>query len=87
MKRKLVIDSSDEGRTEIHYYSLSLQEINSRIRAYEKKYGMRFSRFISTFSCDAASPDEMGDYMDWEILTEERADRPQLATKKTLSRR
>jgi hypothetical protein len=75
MTRKLVIDDSDAGRTEIRYDSLSSPEIASRIRAYEKKYGMRFSKYVSGFSCDDATPDEMTDYMDWKHLTLERVER------------
>lgn len=82
MKRKLTIDSSDEGHIEICYDGLSIREINSRIRAYEKKYGMRFSRFLQNFSCASARPDEMTDYMDWECLVDELADRSRPATKK-----
>lgn len=75
MTRKLVIDDSETGRIEIRYDSLSPQEIVSRIRSYEKKYGMRFNKYSSGFSCDDASPDEMTDYMDWKQLTFERAER------------
>jgi hypothetical protein len=75
MTRRLVIDDSDTGRTEIRYDSLSSQDIVSRIRAYEKKYGMRFNKYASAFSCDDASPDEITDYMDWKQLTLERAER------------
>jgi len=75
VKRKLTIDSSEEGQKEICYEGLSMPEIDSRIGAYEKKYGMPFSRFLESFSCDSATPDEMTDYMDWECLVDERADR------------
>jgi hypothetical protein len=36
---------------------------------------MRFSKSVSGFSCDDATPDEMTDYMDWKHLTLERAER------------
>ena len=75
MTRKLIVDDSDDGRTEIRYDSLPSGEIASRIRGYEKKYGMRFSKYLSSFSCDDATPDEMTDYMDWKQLTLERAER------------
>ena len=81
MKRKLIIESSDEGRTEICYDSLSLNEIESRLQTYENKYGMTFSRYLRNFSCDSADPDEMTDYMDWKYLVKERTDRIRLATK------
>ena len=79
-KRKLVIESSDEGRTEICYDTLSVGEIESRIQRYEQKYGMPFAQFFAGFCSDSADPDEMTDYMDWEYLIEERADRLGLAT-------
>ena len=75
MKRKLTIDSSEDGRTEICYDSLSLAELNSRIRAYEQKHEMPFSHYVRNFRCDEASPDEMTEYMDWKYLMKERADR------------
>ena len=83
LRRRLVIDDSDTGRTEIRYDSLSSQEIASRIRVYEKKYGMRFAKFACGFSCDDASPHEMTDYMDWKQLTLERAERLKTVGKKT----
>ncbi|HYR83655.1 MAG TPA: hypothetical protein VE422_06225 [Terriglobia bacterium] len=82
MTRRLVIDDSETGRTEIWYDSLSSKDIAFRIRAYEKKYGMRFSRYSSTYSCDDASPDETTDYMDWKLLTLERAERLKMVGKK-----
>ena len=83
MTRRLVIDDSDTGRTEIRYDSLSSQEVASRIRSYEKKYGMRFNKYSAGFSCDDATPDEMTDYMDWKQLTLERADRLRTVGKKS----
>ena len=38
MIKKFVIEE-DGKRTEINYSQLSMREISSRIRAYEKKYG------------------------------------------------
>ena len=67
-------------RIEICYDSLSIEDIESRIQAYEKKYKMTFSRYMRNFSCDSADPDEMTDYMDWKYLLKERADRIRLAT-------
>ena len=43
------------------------------IAAYETKYGSSFSRYYKTFSCSDATPDEMTDVMDWELLIEEKA--------------
>jgi hypothetical protein len=83
MTRRLVIDDSDTGHTEIRYDCLSGTEIASRLRAYEKKYGMRFAKYSSVFSCDDAAPEEMSDYMDWKQLTLERAERLKTVGKKS----
>lgn len=72
MSRKLVIDD-EHGHREIEYSSLSLREINQRIRTYETKYGVSFSRYYKGFSCSDATPDEMTDVMDWEFLVDEKA--------------
>ena len=74
MSRRLVV-SSEAGNYEIDYSTLSLREINHRIRALEKKYGTSFARFSGCFSCSDASQDEMTDVMDWECLVEEKAGR------------
>jgi hypothetical protein len=74
VSKKLIIETNGQ-RTEIDYGSLSLPEINKRIRSYERKYGMTFSKYNSGFSCDDARPDEMTDVMDWELLSEEKAQR------------
>lgn len=75
MTRRLVIESSEDGRTEINYSSLDLREISGRIRTYEKRYGRNFSKFLQWYNCDNASPQEITDYMDWKNLTQELADR------------
>lgn len=74
MIKKLVIEE-DGKRTEIVYSDLSMRDINSRIRGYEKKYGTSFSNYFQTFSCDDARPDEMTDVMNWEYLVAEKAER------------
>jgi len=70
---KLVIEENGK-RTEIDYGMLSVAEIKSRIRAYEKKYGS-YSRYIKTYSCGDSTPDETTDVMDWECLIEEKTRR------------
>ncbi len=50
MSRKLVIDD-EHGHREIEYSSLSLRDINQRIRAYETKYGSRFPTYYKQFEC------------------------------------
>ena len=65
-------ESSETGRTEVVYSSLSAREIAKRIRSYEKKYGMALSRYSKQFSCDEALPWETSDLMDWESLVDEQ---------------
>lgn len=74
MIKKFVIEE-DGKRTEINYSELSMREINSRIRVYEKKYGASFSKYFRTFSCDEAGPDDTTDVMDWEYLVAEKTER------------
>jgi hypothetical protein len=75
MTRKLVIESSEGGRTEINYSSLDVREITGRIWTYEKRYGGNFEKFLQSYNCDNASPQEITDYMDWKNLVAELADR------------
>ena len=70
MSKKLIIEENGI-RTVIDYGSMSLPEIHSRIRGYEKKYG-HYSRYIKTYSCGDATPSETTDVMDWECLLEEK---------------
>ncbi len=73
MSIKLVIEENGK-RTEIDYDTLSMAEIKSRIRSYEKKHGP-YHRFIKTYSCSDSTPDETTDVMDWECLIEEKTRR------------
>ncbi|HEY3130371.1 MAG TPA: hypothetical protein VGL91_13005 [Acidobacteriota bacterium] len=75
MSRRLIIESSEQGRREIDYSSLSLREIDRRVKAYEKKYRTSFARHSKQFSCSDASPLEMTDIMDWEYLEQEKKER------------
>ena len=75
MTRKLIIESSEDGRTEINYSSLEVREITDRIRTYEKRYGGNFEKFLQGYTCDTASPREITDYMDWKNLVAALADR------------
>ena len=75
MNRKLILDSSDEGRIEICYDSLSMEEIEARIRAYEKKYGMSYSQYLANSPDGCPEIDQVDDDKDWECLKEERAER------------
>ena len=60
---------------EICYSSLSVEELESRIHAYESKYGMRFSNYVRRFSFVSADHDETADCLDWKYLLLELADR------------
>lgn len=75
MNRKLVIDSSETGKTVIEYSKLSVQEIESRIKAYEKKHAMSYARFDRSYDCDYATREDTRDLMDWENLVEEKKER------------
>ncbi|MGA2270244.1 MAG: hypothetical protein ABSH44_17365 [Bryobacteraceae bacterium] len=75
MSRRSIVETSENGRTEIHYSSLPGAEIDRRIHAYEERYGATLRNYSLSFSCDAASPHEMNDIMDWERLVEERDER------------
>jgi hypothetical protein len=60
---------------EVCYSSLSVEELESRIQAYESKYGMRFSNYARSFSLGSADVDKRADYLDWKCLLLELADR------------
>ena len=72
MSRKLVVETSAEGRSVIDYASLSEKEIGRRIKSYEEKYGMPYARYNRRFDCDSALPWEAGDLIDWESLVQEK---------------
>ena len=80
MSRKLIIDSSETGHSEIDYSSLTQRQIDSRIRKYEKKYGMTLLEYRERHSCTEASPSEEDDLWDWDCLLAERGERPNRRT-------
>ena len=84
MIKRSVFESSDDGRIEVTFSNLTMRQIDQRIKSYEQKYGMPFSRYKRQFSCDDALPWEVSDYMDWENLLQERTER-QRASKKLTS--
>ena len=86
MSRRSVVETSEGGRTEIDYSSLPGVEIESRIRAYEERYAATLRDYSLSFSCDAASPHELNDIMDWERLVEEREERAHKYRQNTRSR-
>jgi len=75
MSRRSIVETSEDGRTEIDYSLLSGVEIDRRIHAHEERYGATLHDYSLSFSCDAASPHELNDIMDWERLVEERDER------------
>jgi hypothetical protein len=63
-----------EGEREVDYSSLSLKEIQKRIKAYEKKYGS-YSRFLKTYDCESSPPEDYLTLIDWECLSDEAKSR------------
>lgn len=86
MIKRSVFESSDDGRSDITYSTLTLRQLDQRIKYYEQKYGMPFSRYKRQFSCDDALPWEVSDYMDWENLLQERNERQRTSKKLTSSK-
>jgi hypothetical protein len=66
-------------RTEIVYSELTDSEIENRIRCYESKYGQAFDDFYGDFDSDKSDIYEIGDFLDWESLVEERKARMEKA--------
>ena len=75
MSRHSVIESSENGRTEIDYSAMPEAEIERRIHGYHEKYGMTLTAYSRRFSCADAAPQEMLDVMDWDCLIRERDQR------------
>ena len=86
MIKRSVFESSEDGRSDVTYSTLTLRQLDQRIKSYEQKYGMRFSRYKRQFSCDDALPWEVSDYMDWENLLQARTERQRASKKLTSSR-
>ena len=72
MSRQSVIESSENGRTEIDYSAMPEAEIERRIHGYHKKFGMTPTAYSRRFSCADAALQEMLDVMDWDCLIRER---------------
>src|SRR3989304_2919485 len=68
---KLIVRDSKIGEKEINYPMLLFQEIERRIKDYEKKYG-EFEVFSRNFDCDESSPPEYLHLLDWENLLKEK---------------
>ncbi len=56
MSRLLAIKGTD-GEREVDYSSLSLKEIQKRIKGYEKKHGS-FARFFKAYDCEDSPPED-----------------------------
>ena len=69
MSRILAIKGTD-GDREVDYSSLSLKEIQKRLKSYEKKFGS-FSKFFRSYDCESSAPDDYVVLIDWECLLSE----------------
>ena len=86
MIKRSVFESSDDGSSDVTYSTLTLRQLDQRIKQYEQKFGMPFSRYKRQFSCDNALPWEVSDYMDWENLLQEKSERQRTSKKLTSSK-
>ena len=73
MSRILAIKGT-EGEREVDYSSLSIKEIQKRIKVYEKKYGS-YSRFLKSYDCESSPPEDYLTLIDWECLLDEAKSR------------
>ena len=73
MSRILAI-RGDEGEREVDYSSLSLKEIQKKIRAYEKRHGS-YARFLKTYDCESSPVEDYLTLIDWECLLNESGGR------------
>jgi len=87
MSRILAIKGTD-GDREVDYSSLSLKEIQKRIKGYEKKFGS-FAKFFRSYDCESSAPDDYLTLIDWECLLYELKTRkgPRLTLVKNGKRR
>jgi hypothetical protein len=69
MSRILAIKGT-EGEREVDYSSLSIKEIQKRIKAYENRYGS-YSRFLKSYDCESSPPEDYLTLIDWECLSDE----------------
>ncbi len=83
--RKITIYSSKTGESEVRYWEIPDAEIERRIAAYEKQYGMPFKRYERSFSCSHANHEEVFDLQDWKTLIEERTDRTKTARRRGMN--
>ena len=69
MSRILAIKGT-EGEKEVDYSTLSLKEIQKRIRGNEKQYGS-YARFLKGYDCESGTPEDYLTLIDWECLLAE----------------
>jgi len=69
MSRILAIKGT-EGEKEVDYSSLTVKEIQKRIKGYEKKFGS-FAKFLRGCDCESSPPDDYLTLIDWECLLNE----------------
>jgi hypothetical protein len=69
MSRILAIRGT-EGEMEVDYSSLSVKEIQKRIKGYEKRYGT-FARYLKSYDCESSPPEDYLTLIDWECLLNE----------------
>lgn len=73
MSRILAIRGT-EGEREVDYSTLSLKEIQKRIKGYEKRYGS-FAKFLKSYDCESSPPEDYFTLIDWECLLNEQKSR------------
>lgn len=69
MKRLYILD--DQGEREIVYSTLSLPEIETRLKDYELQHSS-YQKFLSEYDCDSATFEESVVLSDWRNLLEEK---------------
>lgn len=73
MSRILAIRGT-EGEKQVDYSSLTLKEIQKRIKTYEKRHGS-YSRFLKSYDCESSPPEDYLTLIDWECLSDEAKSR------------
>jgi hypothetical protein len=58
----------------VDYSTLSLKELQKKIRGYEKKYGS-YARFLRSYDCESSPPEDYLTLIDWECLLSETKSR------------
>lgn len=73
MSRILAIRDT-EGERKVDYASLSLKEIQKRIKSYEKRHGS-FAKFLRSYDCESNPSEDYLTLIDWECLLAEQKNR------------